>query len=158
MARPSAAFASRAKAREKSRSPAPTARGRPEAGGHGRPAAAQLGRVEDVVVDQGRHVDELDRGGGADGGGLPVHPGAEQDQQRSQALAAGRQRRAGVSGEDLAVALGLFAEQVLDLAQASRQPGTRGVEHRRDRGRDGRWSGHPAMPVWMVTIPPARIV
>ena len=34
-------------------------------GEHGRAAAAKRGIVEHVVVDEGRHVDELDRGGAA---------------------------------------------------------------------------------------------
>ena len=57
--------ASSAKARENSRSPTAVAvRARPVRD-HRRPAAAQRGRVEDVVVDERRHVDELDRGRGA---------------------------------------------------------------------------------------------
>ena len=40
------------------------ARPRPDVGGDGAAAAAQRGVVEDVVVDQGRHVDQLDRGRG----------------------------------------------------------------------------------------------
>ena len=52
----------------------------------------------------------------------------------------------------------LLAQQVLDLGEARRQPAARGVEDRGDRRRDGRAAGHPAMPVWIVTMPPARIV
>ena len=73
-------------------------------GGDGREAAAQRRLVEDVVVDQGRHVDQLDRGRGAHRGLAARLAGAEQDQHRPQPLAAGRQRRRGVLAEQLAVA------------------------------------------------------
>ena len=98
-------------------------------------------------MDQGRHVDELDRGRGADRGGAALGAGAEQDQQRPQALAPRRERRPGVGGEQLAVPGDLLAQQILDLAEPRRQPAARGIEHRGDRGRYGGAAGHPAMPV-----------
>ena len=72
----------------------------PAAGRHdGRATAAQRGAVEHVVVDERRAVDELDRDRGADEavGLRRRHPGGEAHEQRSQALAAGRDRLAGVA-------------------------------------------------------------
>ena len=68
----------------------PTARSRPDACDHGRPAAPQRRAVEDVVVDQRRHVDQLDGGGGADGPLAAARPAAIRTRDRAQALAAGR--------------------------------------------------------------------
>ncbi len=63
----------------------------------GRAAAAP---VEDIIVDQGRHVDQLDRGRRADRRlRTAVQARAEQDQQRAQALAAGRESRRCVLAE-----------------------------------------------------------
>ncbi len=109
-------------------------------------------------MDQGRHVNQLDRGGRPRGSLATAGTGAEQDEQRPQALAARRQRCRNVGAEQLAVTGGLFAQQVLDLSQPGRQPATGGVEHCRDRGRYRAGPGHPAMPLWIVTIPPARTV
>ena len=128
-------------------------------GDDGRPAAPQRRGVEDVVVDQGRHVDELDRRRRPDRG----------RRRRSGRRRAGRasvagacRRRPGssprVGDEQLAVAEHLLAQQVLDLAQTRRQPAARGVENRGDRRRYGGAAGHPAMPLWIAMMPPARIV
>ncbi len=54
--------------------------------------AAQRRGVEDVVVDEGRHVDQLDRGRRPHRLLSTARAGAEQDQQRPQSLAAGGQR------------------------------------------------------------------
>jgi hypothetical protein len=53
-------------------------------------------------------VHELDRDGGAQDGVRVVgrRAGGEEDQQRAQALAAGRDRRTGVLGQDRAVGAG----------------------------------------------------
>ncbi len=56
-------------------------------------AAPKRRRVEHVVVDEGRHVDQLDRGRGPDRHLARPRPGAEQDQHRAQPLAAGVERR-----------------------------------------------------------------
>ena len=72
---------------------------------NGGTATTKRCRVEHVVVDQGRHVNELDSRGGPDCRLTRPRPGAEQHQHRAQALSAGSQRRAGVRGETLAVAL-----------------------------------------------------
>ena len=64
----------------------------------------------------------------------------------------------GVRAEQLAVAADLLAQQLLDLAEPRRQPAARGVEHRRHRRRHGGAAASPATPLWIVTIPPARIV
>ena len=70
----------------------------PGRGGDRRVAAAQLRAVDQIVVDERRRVDQLDRHGRAHeallavgaGGRPPGRLGGEHDQQRAQALAAGR--------------------------------------------------------------------
>ena len=63
-------------ARENTKSPVAVAAARPPGREHrGRPAA-QGGTVDDVVVDQRRHVDQLDRGGGAHRAPRPRSPPA----------------------------------------------------------------------------------
>ena len=158
-ARSSPCPASRAKAREKSRSPTAVARSRPERCRDGRLAAAQGRIVEDVVVDQRRHVDELDRGGRA-------HRRLSRHRRRRRA---GPAADAGAclprpgspsasAAEQLAVPAALLAQQLLDLAQPRRQPAARGVEDRGDRRRNGRAAGHPRTPLWIAMIPPASTV
>ena len=94
----------------------------PGDGGHRRAAAPQLGAVDQVVVDERRRVHELDRHGRAHQallavrvcGGPARRLGREHDQQRPQPLAAGHdrgvgvgcERRAGLRGHALEVALG----------------------------------------------------
>jgi hypothetical protein len=130
----------------------------PGAGCHGGDAAAQGRVVEDVVVDQGRHVYKLDRGGGAHRLLSPLGSGAKQHEQRAQALAAGGERGLRVAGKQVAKAAALRPQQLLDLAQPRRQPATRGVEHRGDGGWYGGGPGHPRRPLWIAMIPPARTV
>jgi hypothetical protein len=57
----------------------------------GRLAAPYLGAVDEIVVHEGRHVDELDRHAGRDWRGR-TRRRAEEREQRPQALAAGRER------------------------------------------------------------------
>ncbi len=113
-------------------------------GGDGRQPAAQRRGVEDVVVDQGRHVDQLDRGRRADRRRAALGPGAEQDQHRPQPLAARGEGRGGVLAERLAVAADRLAQQLLHLAEPRRQPAAGGVEDRRHRRRYRGGAGHGA--------------
>ena len=57
------------------------------------PAAAQLGEIDDVVVEQGGGVQQLDRRGHLEATrtGVAAELGAEQQQRRPHALAAGAQ-------------------------------------------------------------------
>ena len=106
-------------------------------GDDGRAAAAQVGIVEDVVVDQGRHVDQLDRGGAAD---LRLPPGSPAQSRAS----IGRSRLPPASSVASASAPsgpavdGLPAEEFLDLPEPGRQPAAGRVEHRRHRRRNCR--------------------
>ena len=63
-------------------------------------AAAQIAAVDDVVVEQGRGVDELDRGGKAMVArpGIADQPGAAQRQHRTHPLAAAGDQVAGELG------------------------------------------------------------
>ncbi len=98
---------------------------RPLAAGVGddrRQPAAERGIVEDVVVDERRHVDELDRGRGADRLLPGAASGTEEDEQRPHPLAAGRQRLAGVGAELRPPTVDRLAEPALDLGHPRRQP------------------------------------
>ena len=86
-------------------------------GGHdGRPAAAQRGGVEHVVVDERGRMDELHGHGGAQDAVVlrGAVAGGEEDEQRAQPLAAGADRRARVRGEDVAVRGGELLEALLE--------------------------------------------
>ena len=109
-------------------------------------------------MDEGRHVDQLDRGRGAHRRAPPSGPAQSRTSSGRSRLPPAARVALGVGAEQLAVAGDLLAQQVLDLAQPRRQPAARGVEDRRDRRRYRGAAGHPAMPLWIVTIPPARIV
>ena len=98
-------------------------------GHHGRHAAAKRSLVQDVVVDEGRHVDELDRRGAAKRRRLGLGPRAEQHQHRAQALAAGLERRARVAAELVAVALDQLAQPLLDRRHQGGEPGLGLVHH-----------------------------
>ena len=102
----------------------------------GRAAAPQRRGVEDVVVDERRHVDELDRGRGADRAVAGVRPGAEQDEHRPQALAAGRERRRGLAREAVSPSRDDLAEARLDRGHARGSQRRRGVDDAGDRRRD----------------------
>ena len=109
--------------------------GAPGRGHHGRDAAAQGGGVEDVVVDEGRGVDELDRGGGAHEALALLAVGGQEDQQRAQALAAGGDRRARVLGQQRAVAGGHLAQALLDALEQVGDVRPPGPHDLRDRPR-----------------------
>ena len=118
-------------------------------GPRGRAAAAQVGAVEQVVVDERRHVDELDRGAGGDGAlaGALLRRRAEEDEHRPQALAAGRERL----GADLADEPGMGADRALEphleQLEVGVEPGRRA---------DGGERAHSALlvAVCSATIPP----
>src|SRR4029450_7326963 len=127
-----------AKAREKSRSPTPMARSRPErattVGGPrrtGAPSRAAWGgatasarrAVEDVVVDERRHVDELDGGGRADRALASAIAGRHQDQDGAQPLSSSGERRLGLLSQGRAVAPGELGQPVLDPRHLRGKPG-----------------------------------
>ena len=97
-------------------------------------AAPKRGGVEHVVVDEGRHVDELDRGRRPLGAVARRRPGAEQDEHRAQPLAARGERRPRLGAEGAAVASDQPGKAPLDRAHAARQPGFGRVE---DHGHGG---------------------
>ena len=107
-------------------------------------------------MDEGRHVDELDRDRRSNGVIGWLVAGAEQYQQRAHALATGLQRRGRVLAECLAVRRGELAEPRLDLPHPRRQPGPRRVHHGGHRRRHGRGAGHlESVALWTAMIPPA---
>ncbi len=85
--------------------------------------------------------------GGADRFAVAVGPGAEEDQHRPQPLTAGVEGRDGVRSQSLAEVPNRPPQQLLDLAEARRQPAAGGVEDRRHRGRDRGRAGHRS-EVW----------
>ena len=118
---------------------------RPADGDHGRDAAAQSGGVEHVVVDEGGGVDELDRGGGAHEALALLAVGGQEDQQRAQALAAGGDRRAGVLGQQRAVAAGHLAQAPLDALEQVGDVRPPGPHDLGDRPRHGHLALGPHM-------------
>jgi hypothetical protein len=130
-------------------------------GGDRGQAAPQRRLVEHVVVDQGRHVDQLDRRRRPHRGGAPRLAGAEQDQHRAQPLAPGRESRRGVLVETGTVADDRCPQVFLDLAESGGEPAARRVQDRRHRRRHGRGPGHGSgalTPLWIAMIPPASTV
>ena len=112
-------------------------------GGDGRQPAAQRRGVEDVVVDQGRHVDQLDRRRGADRRRRRAR--ARRRAGPASAAAACRRRRGSPRRRRRESRRGPRdrpPQQLLDLAQARRQPAAGGVEDRRHRRRNRGGPGH----------------
>src|SRR6185369_15005266 len=112
-----------------------------------RPAAAQVGPVEKVVVDERRHVHELD-GGTPGNRTLPVplfHRRREEDEQRPEPLAARRERvrpdiaQAAWEGTDRVL------EPVLEQVEVAVEPGSLP---------DGRQRVYRFVPTCRATIPP----
>ena len=145
--------ASSANARENSRSPVAVAMSRPaDATTVGRPRRRSA-RVEHVVVDQRGRVHELDGHGSAhDAVAGRVGARGHQHEQRAQALAAGRDGRAGVRGQELAVPGDDRRQALLDPAHERPDVGTRRAYDSVDRRR-GRHYGRS--PTWMAMMPPA---
>ena len=121
------AAASSANAREKSRSPVAVAAARPPSANTVGAPAPEGGPVEDVVVDQRGHVQQLHRHRGAQGR-LGVAVRAEEHEQRAQPLAAGAQSARRVARELRAVALGHLRQPRLGPVQQPRQLGAAGGE------------------------------
>ena len=112
--------------------------GRPVAMRHGRATAPQLGAVEDVVVDERRHVQQFDRGRPAQHrlARRFAAAGAEERQQRPHALAAGAQRRAAGVAELAGILGGDPGEALLHQVEAAGDAallGRRGPRQRRPR-------------------------
>ncbi len=130
------------------------------AGDDGRAAAAHRGAVEHVVVDEGGHVDQLDRDRGAERA-LGLAARADQDQQGTQALAAGRERRLRVGAQLGSVAGGDLGEPPLDLREPGGQPVARGLHHHRHGRRHGGVPHAGFSPLaffaalWIAMMPPA---
>ena len=112
----------------------------------GRLAAPDLGAVDEIVVHEGRHVDELDRHAGRDRRGR-ARRRAEEREQRPQALAARRERVGPDRGHPAAVRAHGDGEPVLHLRHVL-------VDARKRHDRLER--RHAAVPVWSATIPPPR--
>ena len=106
-------------------------------------AAAKARAVDDVVVEQGRGVDELDRGGELvmAGAGIIEQPGAGERQHRPHPLAAAGDQMAGELGDQRDVALHPLEDDRVDMVEVGRDE----LDHRLERGRcgsapaDGRW-------------------
>src|SRR6185436_15900787 len=112
-----------------------------------RAPAAQVGAVEKVVVDERRHVHELDRRSTGDGAlALPLlRRGREEDEERPEPLPArGERVRA-----DIPEAPGKHGDRAL-------QPVLEQVEVAVEAGSlsDGRQRVHRFVPTWRATIPP----
>jgi hypothetical protein len=105
--------------------------------------AAQRGPVDHVVVDEARHVDELDRGSGRHG--VAAILGCEKDEQRPEPLAAGRKRLSAGLGDRAWMARDGLAEAILQRGQVR-------VEARSLL--DGGEGRHLASPMTRTTMPP----
>src|SRR5207302_4692342 len=124
------------------------ARSRRTVGGPGgRAAAAEPRPVDQVVVDERRHVDQLDGDSGCERRGR-IRVRGEEDQHRPQPLAAGRQRVRPDRSDDAGMARDGALEALLELVEVALEPGRLA-----DRGENR----HPATPVWRATIPPAKV-
>jgi hypothetical protein len=80
-------------------------------------------------MDQGRHVNHLDRGGDPHRPIPGTLAGGHQDQQRPHPLPTRGQGGLGLFSEPRAVARGDLGEPALDLRHAHGQPSARGVHH-----------------------------
>ena len=147
--------ASSAKARENSRSPVAIASARPpRAQTVGTPRRSERG-VEHVVVDERRRVHELDGRRARDELAriLRLAAGREQHEQRAQPLAARGDRRAGVLGEERAVAGGERRQALLDAREQQRHMRAGGLDDDVDALRVGRHGRR--VPTCSAMMPPA---
>src|SRR5205085_9475397 len=79
------------------------------------------GAVDQIVVDEGGHVHELD--GDADGPGrLALRRRGEEDKQRAKAFAPGRERLLADGGGEPGVTANRLEQAVLDLLQVTVEP------------------------------------
>ena len=118
---------------------------------HSRAAAAQRRSVQDIVVDQRGAVHQLHRHRGAQQalGLRRWHAGGEEYQQRAQALAAGRDRLAGVTAEQRAVPGGELGHAQLEPVHQPRGRLAAGLDHRLHGAHRG------TSPTCRAMIPPA---
>ena len=93
--------------------------------------AAQRRPVDHVVVDEARHVDELDRGSGRHG--VAAVPGGEEDEQRPQPLPAGRERLGAGVGDRAWMARDGLAEAILQRGHVGVEPGASSTAARAGR-------------------------
>ncbi len=108
-------------------------------------SAPELGAVDQVVVDEGRHVNELDRDAGRDRG-LAVGWAGEEDKRRPEPLSACRERLGSDLRDEPAVTGDRLLESLLELVEVLIEPGRAA-----DRGE----GAHAASPTWSATMPPA---
>ena len=90
----------------------------PDRVGGGTPAT-QLGEIDDVIVEQGRGVEQLDRGTDLDAArsGVAAQLGAEQQQGRAQPLATGAEHVLAHQRDDLALGRELLPHRALDQGE-----------------------------------------
>ena len=122
---------------------------------HRRPTPAQHSSVEDVVVHQRRHMDQLHRRGGAQHrlAQLGVPTGAQQREQRPHALAACGQRRQAGPPECPGIRV---RRRLQALFHQLHGPAVAAALGRRPPG-ERRARGHPgASPTWRATAPKPR--
>ena len=101
-------------------------------------AAPEARAVDDVVVEQGRGVDELDRGGElvVARAGIIEQPGAGQGQHRPHPLAAAGDQVAGELGDQGDVALHAIEDDGVDMVEVGRDQLDHRIERRRPLGAD----------------------
>ena len=110
-------------------------------------AAAHAGSVDQVVVHERRHVNELHGRAGRDG--RPRAGGCgEEREHRSQPLAACRQRFRADLGDESRVPGNRSVEELLDVREVVGEAG--GGSHRLER------RAHRAVAVWSATIEPPK--
>jgi hypothetical protein len=119
---------------------------RPETSPGGGPATSVARPVDQVVVNERRHMHELD-GDAGDVGRLAVGGRGEEDEQRPQPLAAGRERLRPDRRRQPRMAADGVKQPLLDLLQVLVEPF--GLVDRRQRP-------HAATPVCSATIPPPK--
>ena len=97
------------------------------------------GAVDDVVVEQGGGMDELDRGGElvVPHSGIIEQPRAGQGQHRPHALAAAGDEMAGELGDQGHLALHPLEDDGVDMVEVGRDQLEHRVERRRAAGADG---------------------
>src|SRR5579859_2491480 len=119
----------------------------PVGGPRGGPSTPEPGPVDEIVVDERRHVNQLD----GDPGGqrrrqAPLR--RQEHQHRPQSLPTGRERIRADCGADAGMARDGLLQPLLELVEIALEPGRIA-----DRGE----SGHVRVPVCSATMPPANV-
>ena len=116
----------------------------------GRAAAAEIGAVEHVVVDEGRHVHELDRGAAGDG----ALAGALRSAGVQRKTSTGRSRLPPAASVSVPISPTRPGWEPTDALEPLLEPLEVGVEP--GRGADGGERVHSALLVaaWRATMPP----